>query len=241
MAELNLPRGPAELLEAVRRPLADYLGGEDHIRLGGGTALAARWAHRHSTDIDLFVGPEAYANLYRNSDRFAADVAWHTGAVEQLGVAHRYTVIALRDGEITVLATGSLTDQPASGDIVRGTRVPLESNAEILAKKLTHRLAEYHIFVPRDLYDIAVAQRLDPEALDTALTTIPTRALDDIRTELDLLPRDWPEAHREPLLQPVYVQEAADSVAIVQRVIGRHLDDRDPPMPPRHISRSRSR
>ena len=32
-------------------PLSEHLGGEHHIRLAGGTALAARWAHRHSTDV----------------------------------------------------------------------------------------------------------------------------------------------------------------------------------------------
>ena len=238
MAEFDLPRGPAELLEAVRKPLADHLGGEHHIRLGGGTALAARWKHRHSTDVDLFTGHEAYANLYRNSDRFSVDIELHTKAVEQLGVGHRYTLIALRDGEITVLATTSLTDQPISGDNVRGTHVLLETNAEILAKKLTYRLAEYHIFVPRDLYDIAVAERLDPEALDTALAAIPRPTLDDIRNELHLLPAGWADEHRQPLLQPVYAHEAVSFVAIVQRVIGSHLDGRDPPASSRSASRS---
>ena len=241
MAELRLPEGPAELLEAVREPLSEHLGGEHHIRLGGGTALAARWAHRHSTDVDLFVDPEPYTHLYRNVHQFSADVEWHTGAVEYLGVGHRYTIIALTDGEITVLATLSLTDQPVSGDIVRGTRVALESNAEILAKKLTHRLADYHIFVPRDLYDIAVARHLDPKALDTALATIPTPALEDVRSELGLLPPAWADGHRQPLLQPAHVQDAADSVTIVQRVIGRHLDDRSPPMPRRDIPPGRAR
>ncbi len=238
MAALDLPRGPAELLEAVRKPLADHLGGEQNIRLGGGTALAARWRHRHSTDVDLFTGHEAYANLYRNSDRFSADIEVHTRAVEQLGVGHRYTLIALRDGEVTVLATTSLTDRPVSSDTVRGTGVLLETNAEILAKKLTYRLAEYHIFVPRDLYDIAVAQRLDPEALDDALATVPPPSLDDIRNELDVLPPSWADRHREPLLEPAYADEAVHSAAIVRRVIGRHLDGRDPTIPPRDTSSS---
>ena len=55
MAELDLPRGPRELFHAIREPLARAFGGEENIRFGGGTALAARWAHRHSVDVDLFV------------------------------------------------------------------------------------------------------------------------------------------------------------------------------------------
>ena len=63
MAKLDLPAGPAELLEAVRKPLGHHLGGEHRMRLGGGTALAARWRHRHSTDVDLFVDPADYEGL----------------------------------------------------------------------------------------------------------------------------------------------------------------------------------
>lgn len=84
---------------------------------------------------------------------------------------------------------------------------------------------------PRDLYDIAIARRLDPKALDTALATIPAPALDDIRTNLALLGRDWVRDHSKPLLRPIHSRDAADSVAIVHRVIGRHLDGRDPPTP----------
>lgn len=233
MAELDLPRGPRELLEAVREPLADQLGGEQNIRLGGGTALAARWAHRHSTDVDLFVEPDPYMELYRNYQRFSKAVERHTSNVEHVGVGLGYTLIMLREGEITVVSTPSLTSQGISSDTVRGTSISLETNAEILAKKLAHRVAHYHIFVPRDLYDIAAARRLDPEALDTALATIPPPSLDDVRKHLDLLPHDWPKGHRQPLLEAAHAQDAADSVAIVQRLIGRHLDRRTPPTPPR--------
>lgn len=224
MAELDLPRGPRELLEAVREPLAHHLGGEHHITLGGGTALAARWGHRHSTDVDLFVDPDPYAELFRNSQRFLANIERHTGAVEQLGVGPGYALIALPEGEITVLTTNSLTRRPISTDTVRGTRIAIETNAEILAKKLAHRLSVYHIFVPRDLYDIAVARRFDPEALDTAIATIPPPSLDDISKQLGLLSPGWADAHPQPLLSPKHPDDAADSVAIVQRVIGRHLD-----------------
>ena len=233
MAELDLPPGPAELLEAVRKPLADHIGGEHRIRLGGGTALAARWAHRHSTDIDLFVSHADYGTLFRNRDRFSANIELHAGTVEQLGVGPGYTIIALQDGEITVLATRSLTDHPVSGDSVRGTGVILESNGEILAKKLTHRLATYHIFVPRDMYDLAIARRLDPAGLETALATIPSASLDDIRSELALLPPSWADGHRQPLMRPAYPQDAVRSADIVRRVIGRHLDDRRRLAPPR--------
>ena len=47
------------LWELVHHPIAHALaeldGGPHEFRLGGGTALAARWRHRDSFDIDLVV------------------------------------------------------------------------------------------------------------------------------------------------------------------------------------------
>ncbi len=227
MAELDLPRGPAELLEAVRGPIADHLGGEGRIRFGGGTALAARWSHRRSTDVDLFVDYAAYRPLFRNSHRFIDDVERHSGPIEQIGVGRAYAVIALRDSEVNILATDPITDSPVSSDTVRGTRIAVVNNAEILAGKLVHRLAEYHIFVSRDLYDVAVARRLDPAALDVALASVPAPSLHDVRRALALLEPGWAERDPKPLLDPVHDREAENSVAIVRREIGRHLDARE--------------
>ena len=42
MAELDLPRGPREIFQAVHGPLVRAFGGEENIRFGWGTALAAR-------------------------------------------------------------------------------------------------------------------------------------------------------------------------------------------------------
>ena len=87
----------------------------------------------------------------------------------------------------------------------------------------------------------AVARRFDPEALDTAIATIPPPNLDDIRTQLGLLSPTWADSHRQPLLRPTHPDDAADSVAIVQRLIGRHLDGRTPPTPGPGIPPSRDR
>ena len=86
VADLPLPQGPDGLLDAVRTPLARAFGGEHHLRVGRGTALAARWQHRHSTR--------------------------------------------------------GLPLDPRSSDTVSGTDLPLETTAEILAKKLAHELLQ---------------------------------------------------------------------------------------------------
>ena len=54
MAAYRLDGALAEAFEVVRGPFAAALGNEVRLRLGGGTALALRWAHRRSTDLDFF-------------------------------------------------------------------------------------------------------------------------------------------------------------------------------------------
>ena len=52
MNAVSLPNGPDESLKQTVRLLSSWIAPPDY-RLGGGTALAAIWGHRHSTDIDL--------------------------------------------------------------------------------------------------------------------------------------------------------------------------------------------
>lgn len=56
---LQLPHPAAELFETVYPALHDFVRpvtpGNIVGRLGGGTALAAQWGHRRSTDIDITV------------------------------------------------------------------------------------------------------------------------------------------------------------------------------------------
>lgn len=137
VAKLDLPTGPAELLEAVRKPLGHHLGGELEMRLGGGTALAARWRHRYSTDVDLFVHPADYEGLFKSEQWFRADLELHARSARNIVIEPGFARIVLPDGgEISVSTSPSLTAHPVSGDTVRGTSVPLETTAEILAKKL---------------------------------------------------------------------------------------------------------
>ena len=98
MPELDLPRGPRELFHAVHKPLARAFGGEDNIRFGGGTALAARWAHRHSVDVDLFVEREPYRHFHWNTGgRFTLDLTAQA-PVERINIGRETAAIADSDG-----------------------------------------------------------------------------------------------------------------------------------------------
>lgn len=228
MADLILPAGPAELLEAVRRPIALHLGGEHCIHLGGGTALAARWQHRHSTDVDLFVDGLPYQRLFENKAAFLEDLN-RAADIADVSIARGFArIICQGGGEISISTSSPLTDNPVSTDTVRGTGVLLEHSSEILAKKLYYRMIGNGLLVPRDLYDFATARRLDPDALQDALKTLEEGDLNDIATELRYLRVGWMQQQKQLLIRPINGDDAKNAVRIVRTIVLRHLRSRVP-------------
>lgn len=230
MAELRLPKGPAELFEAVRETIAHHLGGEDQMLLGGGTALAMRWAHRHSTDVDLFTSRKAFGRLFANRESFEAAIHRRTDQAVNIHVQDDFARILLGDdGEISLFTTRPLTPDPRSDDLVDGTGVSLETNAEIIAKKVRYRMLRNATLVPRDLYDIAVSPRYDSGAFEEAVANIDTEQLEDLHDELRYLPRDWMRFHDQQLVRPAHPEEALRAVGIFRRQLSDAIDDRKPP------------
>lgn len=234
MAELRLPSGPAELLQAVRKPLGYHLGGEHHLTLGGGTALAMRWAHRRSIDLDFTVDFAVNARLPVSG--FQTDIDRLTGKQGYVTFTPGLTRIDLPAGEITVDASDSLTRNPRSADTIHGTRIPLHTNAEMLARKLGYRMLARGQYLSRDLYDLAVARQADPEALTTALATFHPDSLAALRRNLAQLDQAHIVSQSPPLLDPTHPREADDFLGFVERAVVHHLGDRDPPVPPRDRS-----
>lgn len=235
MAEYPLPNGPRQLFEAVRAPLAEHIGGEHRFRLGGGTALAMRWAHRHSTDVDLFTDRGSYKRLWQRRDAFKPAVVESAGPTEVLAVRRWNTkIVLLEGGEVTLFTSAPQTDEPRSTDTIAGTKVPLETNAEILAKKLWGRMLDSEQLLLRDLYDFAVAHHHDPNAADAALQHIDVSDLQQLKRELETLPQGW--RHRSgqrPLIRPTYPQEAADPTPFVRAQVWREILSRTPERPHR--------
>ena len=230
MPDLPLPPGPDELLEAVRTPLARAFGGEHHLRLGGGTALAARWNHRHSTDVDLFVEPDPYRHFHWNTGGpFTLDLT-AAAPVDRLVIADDGAYISFhgRAGHVSVAPARGLPLDPRSPDTVPGTKLPFETTAEILAKKIHFRMAREKELLARDLYDIAFARQRDPVALQTALDALSTDRLE----RLDRVFKD----HRirsdhhdpSPVLAPSDPTLTARSFAIVEGLVICELHQRSP-------------
>lgn len=202
MAAFDLPPGPRELLARTRTILAASVGGESHLVLGGGTALIARWHHRWTHDLDFFIEAGPYACLYQNAIAFERDIR-AVGAIRSLKVRPHTAVVIFQDGtEISIGTTPPFTDNPRSTDTVRGTAVALETSAEILAKKLGGRILRNNIFVPRDLYDLVIAWRSEPDSLSAALRCFTPDLLQQIADELRHLPLDWMDTHPVPVVAP---------------------------------------
>lgn len=57
-------------------------------------------------------------------------------------------------------------------------------------------------FVPRDLYDLVMARRFEPDALDRALRCFTPDLLQQFADELRHLPFDWMDTHAVPVAAP---------------------------------------
>ncbi len=227
MAEIDLPYEQAASLELVRGPLADLLGGERRMCLGGGVALAARWAHRCSLDIWLFADPSAYAGAFLNRRRFHRDVRLRE--VAAVGVGPDATRIVLFGGGEVTLCTGPpVTARAKSEDVVRGTGLRLASSAEILARKVGYPIAARGEVVPSDIYDFVAARRHDAVALREALRALIPSELDEIGSAIRHLPADWMRSHPQRLIDPDDAEDAVHAVAIARRLIDRERRARGP-------------
>lgn len=227
MAEHDLPDGPRQLFERVRGPLARAFQGEHNIRFGGGTALAARWAHRHSTDVDLFVEDHRYRDFQLNAGgRFILDLT-ASAPVNRLAIDRDDTYISFHglDGHITI-NPGALTAEPRSPDTVHGTDLPFETTNEILGKKLVFRMAQRRTILSQDLYDIAWANRHDPAELAQAFQAVRQNELAEIVEAFD----DHAASGRElaPLLHPSDARLEKQARAIVEQLVREESHVRGP-------------
>ena len=165
---MTLPEPAATLWRkhhaAVRRVAAEP-DAESRLLIGGGTVLAARWEHRRSTDIDLFLPDRENVNDLRRGG--ALDLAAATGGVEVFS-SDRQVTVQLPEGELDVSASTPRLPGLETDEAIDGTRVTVLDSAQILLGKFyrTHRETT------RDAFDLAVAARAQPRALAIAVNAL---------------------------------------------------------------------
>ena len=144
--------------------------------LGGGTVLAARWQHRLSTYIYLFMELNLYRSIINRRH-------WHEVSNQLSELARRSEIKELRTystgftcvtqmGPISVFGAARITEKPISSEIEQSTGISTESTAEILMKKIRARMVNGTEYVARDLYDLIVAYMLDRSSLDVAFNSL---------------------------------------------------------------------
>ena len=138
------------------------------LRLGGGTALAAMWAHRLSTDIDLVCDPATFESLRADNSPLlkALRRLYEDGLIPRPRFAGGLIGWEYPDtGEVGIVPGALPGEEPLSGAADAATGVPLVAPRRILHAKLAGRVAGGRRLLARDGYDLACAYRYDPDAI----------------------------------------------------------------------------
>ena len=125
-----------------------------HLSFGGGTVLAARWHHRVSLDVDLFCEPTVYGRLTPTQRKEIEAAINEIGgcAQQQTGCEDIATYAEIRGLETTVLPR-IIAIEPSAPTTLRGTKLALQSTAQILYGKIAWRMYEGGEIAIRDAYD----------------------------------------------------------------------------------------
>lgn len=170
MESLKLPSPANALFQRVYATLDELIRpvipGGTLGRLGGGTALAARWRHRRSTDIDIALPVGTGLGRYdpERDDRLVERMA-ALGAVHA-DIRFRRFTFTFPNGKLDLAEMDPQLRVGHTLAEVDGVRVEVYDNAQILCGKLEGR---GNVLPERDIFDIAVAANLDASALSTAV------------------------------------------------------------------------
>jgi len=147
------------LLERALR-LLDGVEPEPFWTMGGGTVLMLRHHHRMSKDIDIFFRdpqPLGYVN-----PRLGGLAEEMTSQFEE---SNGHVKLYFPEGEIDFVASPLLTTPGFVEATVAGRKIRLESDVEIVAKKMWHR---GHEAKARDLFDLNLVIERSPRELAQA-------------------------------------------------------------------------
>ena len=173
MERIDLPEPARTLLRWVKAALDEWVTPvcpeEAPWRIGGGTLLAARWGHRLSTDIDIFLDERSGLGALNPRRDMGFTKAMEDAGAEKLSVEDRSLKYQFRTGRVEI---AQLDPRPKVGHeiaLVEGWRIPALGNTQILAGKLGGRGLRSPA---RDIFDIAVAGLKDPDALEEAVNLL---------------------------------------------------------------------
>lgn len=165
--------------------------------MSGGSILAARWHHRKSTDIDLFMPVETMKQVLEQDDEALIKAVRSVPGARDINASRIDEVSGVVDG-----TPFSLTDSPfirlrrRDTERICGTPIQAASAQEIFTGKIAGRLAHFSLTAARpppvrDLYDLVVGAQLAPKALQDVLSCLARNVSESIAEYLDAQPPDW--------------------------------------------------
>ena len=192
------------LIRALPPELFSY-----RLRMGGGSVLEARFAHRRSTDIDLHMSPNDLNDLLKISH----DPWWFILTSLPASWAARAWPSG-RGMRGKVNGTSFSISQHSHLDMRRERRESIEaspilseSNAEILVGKL-HRMmrspGRRPIIAIRDLYDWTVCTSVCRSDAQFALSRLKQSYRPRLAADLAAAPEDLHEIDPQPVVMPTF-------------------------------------
>jgi hypothetical protein len=155
---------PASHWNSLFQRAAALLGRLDprpYWTFGGGTALALRYAHRVSYDVDVFLrDAQVLGFLSPRLNDFAVSIT-----TEYQEAANSLKLVTAR-GDIDFIVAGDVSRHPPESLVVEGIATLVEAPVEIFAKKIQYRGISFAL---RDVFDLAVIMREDPTVAKAAV------------------------------------------------------------------------
>ena len=182
---------------------------------GGGSALAYRYGHRDSEDIDIFFWNAQLLTFF--SPRVNEDL--EEIAVKYNEMSHFIKVWIRENAQIDFILAPSLTDKPFTTEEVKGYRVQVETPWEIVTKKLLYRSSDLKV---RDVIDVvAVLRHEEDRKMLLKSSEIFMPKLKEIKKRMSLLEKEWDRAMKslivydESLESPSIIEELEDFLSFV--------------------------
>ena len=210
--QLTPPQALLAPLDVLNRAFSRVLP-DTPIVMGGGSVLAARWDHRQSTDIDLFVSAATMNQLINENRLRYFTLPAHLQETGQVRISPTSGFLsgAVLDTPCTLAASEFIEDVRPATHVIESTRFQAATNQEVLSGKLQGRMHRRHTkpaTAPiRDLYDIVLAAHLNPGLVDTILQGITPKGRTVIANDLRLLPDNLHEIDPKPIISPQYDME----------------------------------
>ncbi len=196
MTPLSFSPEMSKILQFALDAMGDALNAIPVV-IGGGTVLAARWGHRHSTDIDLFTGD---AEFHSVRDELASTLLRRRDLEIQIHPNVIMCESKTGPGLFSLGGSGNVTSTPLADQFESGTGIGMHSTEEILARKIRARMVNRELYAVRDLYDVAVCAFKDEDALSRAIKPLYETEVYSVKYDIGRL-----SVNRDsPLIDPKY-------------------------------------